>query len=111
MPEYTLSSILPFVRLGLRRVTEREGFTLTAFVNATWTELENSGAGVQRQRQHVEGNPDNPEFNHINDPDCLRQSAVQAWLYLQRPGFAIPASSRNFPSLDDLRLELTTRGP
>jgi hypothetical protein len=36
MPEYTLSSILPFVRSGLRRV--RPSFTLTEYANATWTE-------------------------------------------------------------------------
>ena len=108
MPEYTLSSILPFVRSGLRRV--RPSFTLTEFASATWTELEKSGAPVRRLRPHVENNPDNPEFAHNDDPDSLRQSAVEAWLYLQRRGFAIPAS-RIFPSaLDGLRLELTKRG-
>lgn len=108
MPAYTLSSILPFVRSGLRRV--RPSFTLTEFASATWTELEKSGARVRRLRPHVENNPDNPEFAHNDDPDDLRQSAVEAWLYLQRRGFAIPAS-RMFPSaLDDLRLELTKRG-
>ena len=108
MPEYTLSSILPFVRSGLRRA--RPSFTLTEFASATWTELEKSGAPVRRLRPHVENNPDNPEFAHNDDPDSLRQSAVEVWLYLQRRGFAIPAS-RIFPSaLDGLRLELTKRG-
>jgi hypothetical protein len=108
MPEYTLSSILPFVRSGLRQV--RPSFTLTEFASATWTELENSGAPVRRMRQHVENNPDNPEFAHNDDPEDLKQSAVEAWLYLQRRGFAVPPS-RTFPStLDDLRLELTKRG-
>jgi hypothetical protein len=108
MAEYTLSSILPFVRSGLRRV--RPSFTLTEFASATWTELEKSGAPVRRLRPHVVNNPDNPEFAHNDDPDSLRQSAVEAWLYLQRRGFAIPAS-RIFPSaLDGLRLELTKRG-
>ncbi len=107
MPEYTLSSILPFVRSGLRRV--KPSFTLTALVNATWTELEKSGAQVRRSRPTATNNPDNPEFAHNNDPDSLRKSAVQAWLYLQHRSFAIPAS-RNFPSLDNERLELTTRG-
>jgi hypothetical protein len=108
MPEYTLSSILPFVRSGLRRV--RPSFTLTEYANATWTELEKSGAPVRRLRPYVANNPDNPEFAHNNDPDSLRQSAVEAWQYLQRRGFAIPASGI-FPSaLDDLRLELTKRG-
>jgi hypothetical protein len=108
MPEYTLSSILPFVRSGLRRV--RPSFTLTEYANVTWTELEKSGAPVQRLRPYAENNPDNPEFAHNNDPDSLRQSAVDAWQYLQRRGFAIPAS-RIFPTaLDDLRLELTKRG-
>jgi hypothetical protein len=108
MPEYTLSSILPFVRSGLRRV--RPSFTLTEFASATWTEVEKAGAPVKRLRAHATSNPDNPEFAHNNDPDSLRQSAVQAWLYLQRHGFAIPAS-RIFPSqLDDSRLELTARG-
>jgi hypothetical protein len=83
---------------------------LTEFANATWTELEKSGERVRRLRPHVENNPDNPEFAHNDDPDSLKQSAVEAWLYLQRRGFAIPPS-RNFPSsLDDLRLELTKRG-
>jgi|HubBroStandDraft_4_1064222.scaffolds.fasta_scaffold186778_2 hypothetical protein len=109
MPDYTLSSILPFVRSGLRRVGP--SFTFTALVNATWTELEQSGAHLRRQRAHATNNPDNPEFAHNSDPDSLRQSAVQAWLYLQRRDFAIPASSpRSFPSLDSARLELTTRG-
>ncbi|HEY3972046.1 MAG TPA: hypothetical protein VGM18_03525 [Candidatus Sulfotelmatobacter sp.] len=107
MPEYTLSSILPFVRSGLRRV--RTSFTLTAFINATWTELEKSGAQVRRSRPPATNNPDNPEFAHNNDSQSLRQSAVQAWLYLQRRDFAIPAS-RNFPSLDSMHVELTTRG-
>lgn len=108
MPDYILSSILPFVRSGLRRV--RASFTLTEFVSATWTELEKSGAKVRRLRPYVQNNPDNPEFAHNDDPDDLRQSAVEAWLYLQRRGFAIPAS-RTFPSaLDDSRLELTKRG-
>jgi hypothetical protein len=108
MPECTLSSILPFVRSGLRRV--RPSFTLTEFANATWTELEKSGARVRRLRQYEPNNPDNPEFAHHEDPDSLKQSAVEAWLYLQRRGFAIPPS-RNFPStLDDSRLELTKRG-
>lgn len=108
MPEYTLSSILPFVRSALRRV--RPSFTLTEFANATWTELEKSGERVRRLRPHVDNNPDNPEFAYTDDPDSLKQSAVEAWLYLQRRGFAIPPS-RTFPSsLDDLRLELTKRG-
>ena len=109
MPEYTLSSILPFVRAGLRRVKDRS-FTLTEFANATWTELEKSGARVQRSRPYVQNNPDNPEFAHNSDSVSLRQSAVQSWLYLQRRGFAIPGS-RMFPTqLDNLRLELTARG-
>lgn len=88
----------------------RASFTLIAFANATWTELEKSGARVQRIRPYAENNPDNVEFAHNNDPDSLRQSAVEAWLYLERRGFAIPGS-RTFPSaLDDFRLELTTRG-
>jgi hypothetical protein len=108
VPDYTLSSILPFVRSGLRRV--QAGFTLTEFVSATWTELEKSGARVRRLRPYVKNNPDNPEFGHNDDPDDLKQSAVEAWLYLQRRGFAIP-SSRNFPSaLNESRLELTKRG-
>jgi hypothetical protein len=108
MPEYTLSSILPFVRSGLRRV--RSSFTLTGFANATWTELEKSGARVRRTRSPDANNPDNPEFAYNDDPDSLKQSAVEAWLYLQRRGFAIPPS-RTFPSfLDNLRLELTKRG-
>ncbi len=94
MPEYTLSSILPFVRSGFRRI--RSSFTLTAFANATWTELEKSGAPVRRMRPYAENNPDNPEFAHNFEPDDLRQSAVEARLYLQRRGFAIPAS-RNVP--------------
>jgi hypothetical protein len=80
MPEYTLSSILPFVRSGMRRV--RPSFTLTEFASATWTELEKSGARVRRLRPYVENNPDNVEFAHNDDPDDLRQSAVEAWLYL-----------------------------
>lgn len=107
MPEYTLSSILPFVRLGLRRV--RPSFTLTAFANVTWTELEKSGARVQRRRPSRENDPNNPDFAHNDDPDSLRQSAVEAWLYLQRRGFAIPESSR-FPTVLGDSLELTTRG-
>ncbi len=102
-----MSSAPAFVRSGLRRV--RPAFTLTEFVNATWTELEKSGARVQRVRAFAQNNPDNPEFNHNGDPESLRQSAIQGWLYLQRRGFAIPAS-RNFPSLDNLRLELTAQG-
>ena len=96
------------MRSGLRQV--KPSFTFTAFVNATWTELEKSGAQVRRQRAHATNNPDNPEFAHNSDPDSLRHSAVQAWLHIQRRGFAIPASARNFPSLDSSRLELTTRG-
>jgi hypothetical protein len=108
MPDYTLSSILPFVRSGMRRV--RPSFTLTEFVSATWTELEKSGARVRRLRPYVQNNPDNPEFAHNDDPNDLKQSAVEAWLYLQRRGFAIPASGI-FPSaLNDSRLELTKRG-
>jgi hypothetical protein len=108
MPDYTLSSILPFVRSGLRRV--RPTFTLTEFANATWTELEKSGARVQRLRPYAQNNPDNPEFVYNNDPDTLRQSAVQAWLYLQRRGFAIPVSAIFPTALNGLRLELTKRG-
>ena len=108
MPEYNLSSILPLVRSGLRRV--KPSFTFTAFANATWTELEKSGEPVHRLRQYEENNPNNPEFTHNNDPDSLRQSAIEAWLYLQRRSFAIP-TSRNFPAtVDDSQLELTKRG-
>jgi len=108
MPDYTLSSILPFVRSGLRRV--KTGFTLTEFVSATWTELEKARVPVRRMRPYVQNNPDNPEFAHNDDPNDLKQSAVEAWLYLQRRGFAIPASTL-FPSgLSDSRLELTKRG-
>jgi hypothetical protein len=108
MPEYTLSSLLPFVRAGLRQV--RSSFTFTAFVSATWRELEKSGAPVRRFRPYAENNPDNIEFSHNDDPDDLRQSAIEAWLYLQRRGFAIP-TSRMFPMVvDDSRLELTKRG-
>jgi hypothetical protein len=108
MPEYTLSSILPFVRSGLRRV--RPSFTFTAFANATWTGLERSGAPVQRLRPYAENNPNNPEFVHDADLDDLRQSAVEAWLYLQRRGFAIPTSGMFPRALDDSQLELTKRG-
>jgi|ERR1700722_11268441 len=109
MPEYTLSSILPFVRAGLRRV-RADGFSLTEFVSATWTELEKSDASsVRRSRPYSSGNPDNPEFNHTQDPASLKQSAVEAWLYLQRRGF-ITLGTRNFPSLDNLHLEITNRG-
>jgi hypothetical protein len=108
MPQYTLSSILPFVRSGLRRINP--GFTFTAFVNATWTELEKSQVPVNRMRPYQENNPDNPEFRHNNDPSGLQASAIEAWLYIQRHRFAIPIS-RNFPSVvDESRLELTTRG-
>jgi hypothetical protein len=106
---YTLSSLLPFVRSGLRRL--KPGFTFIAFVNATWSELEKSGASVQRARLYQENNPNNPEFNYNNDPVDLKQSAVEAWVYLQRRGFVIPVSYLNFPiTLDDSHLELTTRG-
>jgi hypothetical protein len=108
MPDYTLSSILPFVRLGLRRISP--SFTFTAFVNATWTELEKSQVPVNRIRPYQESNPDNPEFGHNNDPGGLQSSAIEAWFYIQRRSFAIPIS-RNFPStLDESRLGLTTRG-
>jgi hypothetical protein len=108
MPDYTLSGILPFVRLGLRRV--RPNFTLTEFASATWTELEKAGIPVQRARAYVANNPDNPEFHHNNDPEELKQSAIEAWLYIQRRGFAIPVS-RTFPTaLGDLHLEFTKRG-
>jgi hypothetical protein len=109
MAEYTLSSILPFVRSGLRRV-RADGFSLTEFVSATWTELERSGARVQRSRSYSSGNPDNPEFNHTQDPASLKQSAIEAWFYLQRRGF-VTLVTRNFPSLDNnLHLEITNRG-
>lgn len=108
MPEYSLSSILPFARAGLRRV--RPSFTFTEYVSATWTELKKSGAPVHRLRAYQENNPDNPEFAHNNDPEDLRHSAVEAWLYLQRRGFAITASSRAFPTLNDSQLEITKRG-
>jgi hypothetical protein len=108
MPEYTLSSVLPFVRSGLRRM--RPSFTLTEFTSATWTELEKSGARVKRIRPYAANNPDNPEFAHNDDPEDLRQSAVEAWLYIQRRGFAIPPSPMFPRALDDLRLELTKRG-
>src|SRR5882757_5766017 len=108
MPNYTVSSTLPFVRSGLRRVRPR--FTLTEFANATWTEMEKSGVRVRRLRPYVQNNPDNPEFAYNDDPEDLKQSAVGAWLHLQHRGFAVPASGI-FPSaLDDLRLELTNRG-
>lgn len=108
MPEYNLSSILPFVRSGLRGA--KPSFTFIAFVNATWTELEKSSAAVRRMRPYAENNPDNPEFAHNHDPAGLQQSAIEAWLYIQRRSFVIP-TSRNFPSsLDESRLELTKRG-
>jgi hypothetical protein len=109
MSEYTLSSILPFVRAGLRRV-RADGFSLTEFVSATWTELEKSDpSSVRRSRPYSSGNPDNPEFNHTQDPASLKQSAAEAWLYLQRRGF-VTRGTRNFPSLDNLHLEITNRG-
>jgi hypothetical protein len=108
MPEYTLSSVLPFVRSALRRV--RPSFTLTEFTNPTWTELEKSGARVKRIRPYAANNPDNPEFAHNDDAEDLRQSAIEAWLYIQRRGFAIPASPMFPRALDDLRLQLTKRG-
>jgi hypothetical protein len=42
---------------------------------------------VRRMRPYAENNPDNPEFAHNLEPDDLRQSAVEAWLYLQRSRF------------------------
>jgi len=109
MLEYTLFSILPFVRSGLRRIV-RPTFTLTALTNATWTELEKTGASVKRMRAYNENDPNNPEFAHNADPVDLRQSAVKAWLYLQRRGFAIPTSAQFPRDLDDSQLELTKRG-
>lgn len=73
---YTLSSILPFVRLGLRRA--RAEFTLTEFASATWTELERLGEPVRRLRPYAQNNPDNPEFAHNNDPEDLRQSGTKS---------------------------------
>jgi len=108
MPDYTLSSILPFVRSGLRHINP--GFTFTAFVNATWTELEKSHVPVNRMRPYQANNPNNPEFRHNDDPAGLQPSAIEAWLYIQRRSFAI-STSRNFPStLDESILELTKRG-
>jgi len=109
MLEYTLFSILPFVCSGLRRIV-RPTFTLTALTNATWTELEKTGASVKRMRAYNENDPNNPEFAHNADPVDLRQSAVKAWLYLQRRGFAIPTSAQFPRDLDDSQLELTKRG-
>jgi hypothetical protein len=108
MPDYNLASILPFVRPALRRVNP--SFTFTALINATWMELEASHAPVQRLRQFDKNNPNNPEFGHGNDPDDLKQSAIEAWQYLQQRGFAIPIA-RQFPgSIDDSELNLTNRG-
>jgi hypothetical protein len=108
MPDYTLSWLLPFVRLGLRRV--RPNFTFTEFVSATWTELDRAHQPVQRARAYVQNNPDNPEFAHHNEPEELKQAAIEAWLYIQRRGFAMPVT-RNFPSaLEDRYLEFTKRG-
>ena len=108
MPDYNLSFIFPFVRSALLRV--KPGFTFTALVNATWTELEKSHAPVDRMRAYAENSPDNPEFHHNHDPAGLQSSAIEAWLYIQRRGFATPIS-RSFPSVvDDSRLELTKRG-
>ncbi len=110
MPEYTLASILPFVRVGLRRrVGPRFGFT--EFVSAVWTALENLDTRIQRERPYNPGNVGNVEFRHANDPDDLKRAAVEAWLYLQRRGFAIP-SAMTFPfnPADASQLELTTRG-
>ena len=109
MPEYTLASILPFVRVGLRRVRPRFGFT--EFVSTVWTALENTDARIKRDRPYNPGNPDNPEFRHAGDPDDLKRAAIEAWLYLQRRGFAIP-SAMGFPfnPADVSQLELTKRG-
>lgn len=108
MPEYNLSSLLPFARAGLRRVNP--SFSFTEFVSATWTELEKSGEPVRRLRPYDKNNPHNPEFDPTKDPISLRQSAVEAWPYLQRRGFAIPSSNGLLTSLDDSRLEFTKRG-
>jgi hypothetical protein len=109
MPEYTLVSLLPFVRVGLRRARPLFGFT--EFVSAVWTALENRDERIQRDRPYNPGNPDNPEFRHANDPDDLKRAAVEAWLYLQRRGFAIPAAlGFPFNPADVRQLELTKRG-
>lgn len=109
MPEYTLASILPFVRVGLRRVRLRFGFT--EFVSTVWTALENTDARIKRDRPYNPGNPDNPEFRHADDPEDLKRAAIEAWLYLQRRGFAIPsAMSFPFNPADVRQLELTKRG-
>ncbi len=109
MPDYTLSSLLPFVRAALRRIV-KPSFTLTALTNATWTELEKTRASVRRTRPYAENNPNNPEFAHNTDPVDLRQSAVEAWLYIQRRGFAIPTSAQFPGALNESELELTKRG-
>ena len=109
MPEYTLASILPFVRVGLRRVRLRFGFT--EFVSTVWTALENTDARIKRDRPYNPGNPDNPEFRHADDPEDLKRAAIEAWLYLQRRSFAIPsAMSFPFNPADVRQLELTKRG-
>src|SRR5713101_7490588 len=109
MPDYTLSSLLPFARAALRRIV-KPSFSLTALTNATWTELEKTGAPVRRTRPYAENNPNNPEFAHNTDPVDLRQSAVEAWLYIQRRGFAIPTSAQFPGALNESELELTKRG-
>lgn len=65
---------------------------------------------MDRMRPYAENNPDNPEFRHNHDPAGLQPCAIEAWLYIQRRGFAIP-TSRSFPSVvDESRLGLTKRG-
>ena len=109
MPEYNLTFLLPFVRSGLHRVQRRFGFT--EFASVIWTELEKAQFKVQRQRAFAKGNESNPEFAHNDDPDDLKQSAVEAWLYLQQRGFATPwTQSFPFNPNAQWQLELTKRG-
>ncbi len=65
---------------------------------------------MKRTQPYAAGNPNNPEFAHNADPVDLRHSAVKAWLYIQRRGFAIPTSAMFPRDLNESELELTKCG-
>lgn len=107
-PDYSLSSILPFVRQAVR-VTNN--FSYDNFVASVWTELEKIGSPGVVKTPH-EKSYTLQKYDYSQAPQSLKAVTCEAFYHLLYNGFSIPEPPRDLPANPNhqIRYTLTKRG-
>lgn len=106
LTNYSLPSILPFVRQALRG---RGNFAYKDFVTALFTQLETINLpGVERTPQHKMHTLQ--MFDYQAAPYELKSVTMEAFQYLLRNGYLIPVPPEDTTNLRNVNFVVTERG-